>query len=162
MKKYERKNTRKKKIFGQSLYLTEKVFQLEHVHLNAFSVLSASDFTCFSVMYVNVHSLQSKFIFLDITRKINLCEHVLVKKSSEQARLSLSTFVRNVCVGYRVESKEDMQARHELIKGLADMGRLGGLYKLALSENKDTLQVRPLLRELEMMQSRLKEKIRKL
>ncbi len=75
-------------------------------------------------------------------------------------KLSLSTFVRNVCVGYRVESKKDCRTRSELLRFHADLGRVGGLYKLALSENQNTLQVRPLLRELEWLQTKLKDKIK--
>ncbi len=89
-------------------------------------------------------------------------EYQEIIKSSEQSGLSISTFARNVCLGYKVESVEDCRTRLDLLKFHADLGRLGGLYKLALSENNEPQRVRLLLRELELLQRELKGKIKAL
>ena len=54
-------------------------------------------------------------------------EFALIMASSERAGLSMSEFARRVCLGFRIESREDQQARRELLKVNADLGRLGGL-----------------------------------
>jgi|GEM_PF-1556645 len=53
--------------------------------------------------------------------------------SSERAGLSMSTFAKRVCLGASVPSLESEKFRNELRKAIADLGRLGGLFKLWLS-----------------------------
>ena len=48
-------------------------------------------------------------------------EFTLIMESSERAGLSLSEFARRVCLGFRVESREDQQARRELLKVNANL-----------------------------------------
>ena len=43
-------------------------------------------------------------------------EFTLIMESSDRAGLSMSEFARRVCLGFRVESREDQQARRELLK----------------------------------------------
>jgi len=64
-----------------------------------------------------------------------------------------------VCFGYRVESREDQQARRELLKVNADQGRLGGLLKQALLEGGNKGQISGLLHKIDQIQNALKEKI---
>lgn len=47
-------------------------------------------------------------------------EFALIMASSERAGLSMSEFARRVCLGFRIESREDQQARRELLKINAD------------------------------------------
>ena len=85
-------------------------------------------------------------------------EHDSIAESSHRAGLTVSTFARRVCLGMRVPSKEDAQARRELCKINGDLGRLGGLLKLAITdENRAT--IRPLLKEIESSMKLLREKI---
>lgn len=56
---------------------------------------------------------------------VTLEEFALIMESSDRAGLSMSEFARRVCLGFRVESREDQQARRELLKVNADLGRLG-------------------------------------
>lgn len=81
---------------------------------------------------------------------------------SARAQLSLSEFVRRVCLGIRIESREDQQARLELLKVHADLGRLGGLLKQALAEGHDKVSVIRLLRQIDQTQTELRDKVRAL
>lgn len=88
-------------------------------------------------------------------------EFTLIMESSERAGLSMSEFARRVCLGFRVESREDQQARRELLKVNADLGRLGGLLKQALiSGHKE--QIYGLLHKIDQLQANLKARIRAL
>lgn len=53
---------------------------------------------------------------------------------AKQAGVSLSTFVKQVCPGQGLRSKADQQAVMALLKAQADLGRLGGLFKMGLSD----------------------------
>lgn len=81
---------------------------------------------------------------------------------SARAQLSLSEFVRRVCLGIRIESREDQQARLELLRVHADLGRLGGLLKQALAEGHDKVSVIRLLRQIDQTQAELRDKVRAL
>lgn len=81
---------------------------------------------------------------------------------SAQTQLSLSEFVRRVCLGLRIESREDQQARLELLRVHADLGRLGGLLKQALAEGHDKVSVIRLLRQIDQTQAELRDKVRAL
>lgn len=82
-------------------------------------------------------------------------------ESSEKAGLSVSEFVRRVCVGNRIISREDQQARRELLKINADLGRVGGLLKLALAEEQKE-QILGLLHKIDQIQALLKTKVMEL
>lgn len=88
-------------------------------------------------------------------------EFTLIMESSDRAGLSLSEFARRVCLGFRVESREDQQARRELLKVNADLGRLGGLLKQALASGHKE-QIYGLLHKIDQLQASLKVKIRAL
>ena len=88
-------------------------------------------------------------------------EFTLIMESSDRAGLSMSEFARRVCLGFRVESREDQQARRELQKVNADLGRLGGLLKQALvSGHKE--QIYGLLHKIDQLQASLKVRSRAL
>ena len=89
-------------------------------------------------------------------------EYEQIVESSNRTCLSVSTFARNVCLGSKVPSREDAMARRELYKINADLGRLGGLFKLALSENGNIHGIRQLLREIEKRQLELKEAVQRI
>lgn len=88
-------------------------------------------------------------------------EFTLIMESSDRAGLSMSEFARRVCLGFRVESREDQQARRELLKVNADLGRLGGLLKQALATGHKE-QIYGLLHKIDQLQASLKAKIRAL
>lgn len=52
---------------------------------------------------------------------------------ARQAGLTKSTFIKRVCLGMELRSKTDQHAVLALLKANADLGRVGGLLKFALS-----------------------------
>jgi len=89
-------------------------------------------------------------------------EYSRIQESANRAGLSLSTFCKRVCIGTPVPSMEHQQAVKDILKANADLGRLGGLLKLALSEGGDKIILPRLLREIDMGQKELKAAARKL
>lgn len=82
---------------------------------------------------------------------------------AEQCGLSVSEFMRRVVLGQEVNSKVDKEAFLSLLKVNADLGRLGGLFKLALTENARKVtshrEVRRILHEIEDRQEELRQLI---
>lgn len=83
-------------------------------------------------------------------------EHGQISASATRAGISLSTFAKRVCIGMAVPSLEHKQAIKYMLKANADLGRVGGLLKLALSEGGDKVTLQRLLREVEAGQRELK------
>ena len=89
-------------------------------------------------------------------------EYSRIQESASRAGLSLSTFCKRVCIGTPVPELEHRQAVKDILKVNADLGRLGGLLKLALSEGGDKITLPRLLRDIDAGQSALKAAARKL
>jgi hypothetical protein len=83
-------------------------------------------------------------------------EYSRIQESANRAGLSLSTFCKRVCIGTPVPGLEHRQAVKDILKANADLRRLGGLLKLALSEDGDKIALPKLLREIEAGQNALK------
>ena len=97
-----------------------------------------------------------------ITVYLDPDEYDYIQASANRAGISLSTFCKMVCIGIPVPSMEHKQAVKDILKASADLGRLGGLLKLALSDGGDRLTLSRLLREIEAGQSALKAVARKI
>lgn len=86
-------------------------------------------------------------------------EYDQVKAMADQAGLSLSTFVKRVCLGQDVRSKADQKAVRALLKANADLGRLGGLFKMAITEGRirdmQHAEFRQTLRRIEKSQAQV-------
>lgn len=89
-------------------------------------------------------------------------EYDEIIQSSQRAGLSVSTFARRVCLGSKVESREDAQARRELLKINADLSRLGGLLKQTITATGNREGIRPLLIDIANTQAELKAKVQEL
>lgn len=96
-----------------------------------------------------------------IRSRVTRQEHEEIVASSKRAALSLSEYVRRVCLGNRIPSREDQQARRELLKINADLGRLGGLLKQALVQGRKE-EILSLLHKIDQTQNLLKNKVREL
>lgn len=83
-------------------------------------------------------------------------EYEQIAASASRAGISLSTFAKRVCLGMPVPSLEHKQAVQDIIKARADLGRLGGLLKLAISEGNDKAALQRLLREIDHTMRELK------
>ncbi|AVH33120.1 MULTISPECIES: conjugal transfer transcriptional regulator TraJ [Vibrio] len=62
-------------------------------------------------------------------------ERALIESLSAQAGLSISTYLREVGQGYRIQGVTDVEQVRELVRVNGDLGRLGGLLKLWLSND---------------------------
>jgi len=80
-----------------------------------------------------------------------------IKTNAQNTKLSLSEFLRILGKGYQPKGVFDIEAIRELTRLHADQGRLGGLLKLWLSENKgvgaSVRSVRSVLQQIEDLQS---------
>jgi len=65
---------------------------------------------------------------------MTLEEHQFVKDNAGRAGMSVSSYITTVCLGHEVKSAVDKSGILDLAKVSADLGRLGGLFKLALAE----------------------------
>ena len=89
-------------------------------------------------------------------------EYATIQESAARAGISMSTFCKRVCTGIPVPGLEHRQAVKDILKANADLARLGGLLKLALSEGDDKIALFRLLREIDMGQNLLKAAARKI
>ena len=83
-------------------------------------------------------------------------EYAQVVKASEATGLTISKFVKNVCLGTPLPNKSNITSSLELLKFSSDLGRLGGLLKMAISNGMEKYKVEPLLKEIRQRQAELK------
>lgn len=95
-------------------------------------------------------------------------EEAAIKKNAERAGLSIAEYLRRVGMGHHIRGVIDEQKVLELSKVNADMGRLGGLLKLWLTDDKKLAKagavwtegtVRALLKRLEDTQAQMLGKV---
>lgn len=65
-------------------------------------------------------------------------EEAEIKSKAQDARLTTAEYLRNLGLGYQVPSVIDNRKVDALLKINADLGRLGGLIKLWLTNDKRT------------------------
>ena len=95
---------------------------------------------------------------LRITIYLTPEEHTRIATSAKRTCLSLSTFAKRVCLGHEVPSLEHLDFWMDIRRLRGDLGRLGGLLKLALTEEKGpAYELRRLLQEFEKRQQELRE-----
>lgn len=84
-------------------------------------------------------------------------EYAYLLQACSQTGLSISAFLRNVALNTPLPNKEVTNFRLELLQTAADMGRLGGLLKMAISNGMERRKVQPLLEEIQQRQKELKQ-----
>ena len=94
-------------------------------------------------------------------------EHECLNRMAASAGRSASQFIRDICLGYQVRSFEHEEFKLELLKTRADLGRLGGLLKLALSTPDrfcvdDQAGLRELLGQITQRQNEIKAAVERL
>ena len=93
-------------------------------------------------------------------------ERAEIETRAAATGLSVSAYLRNLGLGFQPHSTLDHEAILALLKVNADQGRLGGLFKLWLSEQStasaETLEIRKLLIDIEDCQRKLKAAIGRL
>ncbi|MFS2024880.1 conjugal transfer transcriptional regulator TraJ [Massilia sp. CT11-137] len=92
-------------------------------------------------------------------------ERTQLQASASAARKSLSTYLLNVGLGYPVRNILDQRCVEDLLRVNADMGRLGGLLKLWLTNDERTAAfsestIRALLAKIEATQDELLDVVR--
>lgn len=88
-------------------------------------------------------------------------EEAIIKRNADAAGLSTAAFLRKIGMGYEVESMVDIEQVQELSRVNGDLGRLGGLLKLWLSNDERTRNFSPsliktLLGKIESTQNELR------
>ena len=90
-------------------------------------------------------------------------EYAQVAEQAGRASLSISAFVKAVCLGHEVRSTVDQDAVLALARINGDLGRLGGLLKMALAERAiDQIIGHHLLEDIGRTRRRLEEKVKNL
>jgi hypothetical protein len=85
-----------------------------------------------------------------ITTYLTEEEYDRLRSSAARSGLTASTFIKRVCLGCQVNSSVDYEAINALLKANADLGRLGGLFKKAITEGSvATAEIRATLRQIE-------------
>lgn len=87
-------------------------------------------------------------------------EEADIRKQAAAAGLSVAAYLRNIGLGYRVSGIVDCQQVRELARINGDMGRLGGLLKLWLTNDERTARfgeatLRALLARIEATQEEM-------
>lgn len=92
-------------------------------------------------------------------------EEAAIKKMAASAGLPVAAYLRNVGMGYQVRGILDNKRVEELARINGDLGRLGGLLKLWLTDDPRTLRygestIRALLSKIEDTQDKMHEVMR--
>jgi hypothetical protein len=87
-------------------------------------------------------------------------EKIEIERQAQQAGMSVARFLREVGQGYRIRGIVDYEQVRELARINGDLGRLGGLLKLWLTNDVRTAQfgettVRALLNRIEATQNEM-------
>ena len=92
-------------------------------------------------------------------------EEATIKQMAASAGLPVAAYLRNVGLGYQVRGILDNKRVEELARINGDLGRLGGLLKLWLTDDPRTLKfgastIRALLSKIEDTQGQMHEVMR--
>jgi hypothetical protein len=91
---------------------------------------------------------------------VSPAEREEIERLANEAGLTLSAYLRTAALRQKIESAIDQKAALDLLKAMADLGRLGGLLKLWLVSKPGTAateeEVRRALREIEASQIKLR------
>ncbi|AMP93502.1 conjugal transfer transcriptional regulator TraJ [Legionella pneumophila] len=94
-------------------------------------------------------------------------EETQIKANAVQAGLSVAEYLRRISLGYPLQSVIDKEHVIQLAKINADLGRLGGLLKLWLTQDKrvahfDHATIMTLLRNIRGLQDSMYQVVKKL
>jgi hypothetical protein len=73
---------------------------------------------------------------IKITVRVNSDEEEIIEEKAASHSLKFATYLRNLGLNYPIKVTIDQSAVKDLLKVNDDLGRLGGLFKLWLSDNK--------------------------
>ncbi len=88
--------------------------------------------------------------------RVTAAERAAIEAGAERVQMSTASYLRALGLGHDPPSKVDLRAIHELGRLRADLGRLGGLLKLWLTdragEGTEAREVSRVLAEIEQRQ----------
>ena len=91
--------------------------------------------------------------------RVTAAERAAIEAGAERVQMSTAAYLRALGLGYDPPSKDDLRAIHELGRLRADLGRLGGLLKLWLTdragEGTEASNVSRVLTEIEQRQTEI-------
>lgn len=92
-------------------------------------------------------------------------EEAIIKEMAASAGLSVAAYLRNVAMGYQIRGILDNKRVEELARINGDLGRLGGLLKLWLTDDIRTAKfgkstILSLLAKIEETQGKMQEVMR--
>ena len=91
--------------------------------------------------------------------RVTAAERAAIEAGAERVQMSTAAYLRALCLGHDPPSKVDLRAIHELGRLRADLGRLGGLLKLWLTdragEGTEASEVSRVLAEIEQRQAEI-------
>ncbi|HAU2164152.1 TPA: conjugal transfer transcriptional regulator TraJ, partial [Legionella pneumophila] len=92
---------------------------------------------------------------------------IQIKSNAATAGLSIAEYLRRISLGYQIQSSVDKDYVLQLAKINGDLGRLGGLLKLWLTQDKrvahfDLRTVKTLLNHIQTTQDAMLEVVKKL
>lgn len=92
-------------------------------------------------------------------------ERAAIERQAKLAGLSMAHYLRDVGQGYPIKSRVDYEQVRTLVRLNGDLGRLGGLLKLWLSDDERTAHfstgtLRVLLRRIEATQDQMRRAIK--
>lgn len=95
------------------------------------------------------------------------CEEIQIKSNAATAGLSIAEYLRRVSLEYQIQSNVDKDCVLQLAKINGDLGRLGGLLKLWLTQDKrvahfDSQTIRKLLSRIQITQNAMFDVVKKL
>lgn len=70
-------------------------------------------------------------------------EKAAIQRQADAAGLSVAAYLRNVGLGYEIRGMLDYRCVEDLARANGDLGRLGGLLKLWLTNDERIMQFRP-------------------
>jgi len=80
-----------------------------------------------------------------------------IQKKAAMCGTKTGPYIRSLALEYPLNSKVDQYAVDQLLRARADLGRLGGLFKLWLTNNRDTQDAKLGDREYKDVESIIKE-----
>lgn len=94
-------------------------------------------------------------------------EEIQIKSNAATSGLSIAEYLRRISLGYQIQSSIDKDYVLQLAKINGDLGRLGGLLKLWLTQDKrvahfDLQTIRTLLTRIQTTQDAMFEVVKKL
>lgn len=69
--------------------------------------------------------------------RLTVSEKEILKQKAKNTRMTVASYLRNLALNYPITSKVDREVVHQLVQIRGDLGRLGGLFKMWLADNKE-------------------------